>query len=176
MPRIIQSDTDKKGVLRKKAAEVPVDQIASPKIKKVITDMRAAMHTQDDAVAIAAPQIGVLLRIFVVAQRAFEATGKEDPKDRVFINPRITKLSRKKIKADEGCLSIRPLYGFVERSEKATVEAYDERGKKFTYGASGLLAQIFQHEADHLEGILFTDKATETWEFVPEEQQEHEEK
>ena len=60
---------------------------------------------------------------------------------------------------DEGCLSVRPLWGQVERSVNATVEAYDENGNKFTQGAGGLLAHIFQHETDHLNGVLFIDKA-----------------
>ena len=70
-------------------------------------------------------------------------------------------LSTKKDKKfmDEGCLSVRPFYGKVRRATKATVEAYNEEGKKFTFGGSGLLANIFQHEIDHLDGILFIDKA-----------------
>ena len=59
----------------------------------------------------------------------------------------------------EGCLSVRPLWGEVNRSLNATVTAYDEHGTKFTRGAGGLLAHIFQHETDHLDGILFIDKA-----------------
>ncbi len=80
-------------------------------------------------------------------------------KDLVFINPEIIKLSRKKRWAPEGCLSVRWLYGEVSRSEKATVRGFDEHGKPFMRGASGLLAQIFQHETDHLNGLLFIDKA-----------------
>ena len=76
-------------------------------------------------------------------------------------------LSKKRQILDEGCLSVRPLFGKVERSEKATVTAYDENGKKFTRGGSGLLAQIFQHEIDHLNGILFIDKATDLKEQPP---------
>ena len=73
------------------------------------------------------------------------------------------------MKVDEGCLSVRWLYGKVERAEKITVRAYDENGKPFTMGASGLLAQAFQHEIDHLNGILFIDKATDLKEMIPEE-------
>ena len=76
------------------------------------------------------------------------------------INPKISKLSREKEWMPEGCLSVRPFYGKTWRSKKATVTAYDEEGKKFQRGASGLLAQIFQHVVDHFNGILFTDKAT----------------
>ena len=61
---------------------------------------------------------------------------------------------------EEGCLSVRYLYGTVARATKATVSAYDENGKKFNKGASGIMAQIFQHEIDHLDGIAFTDKVS----------------
>ena len=67
----------------------------------------------------------------------------------------------------EGCLSVRWLYGNTFRSKKATITAYDGNGKKFTRGASGLLAQIFQHETDHLGGILFIDHAKDIKEELP---------
>ena len=60
---------------------------------------------------------------------------------------------------EEGCLSVRPLFGKVRRATRATVEAYNERGEKFTMEGTGLLAHVFQHEIDHLEGVLFIDKA-----------------
>src|SRR6185295_15811219 len=88
-------------------------------------------------------------------------------KDLVFINPKISKLSRDKEWVPEGCLSVRWLYGRTYRSKKATVTAYDENGKKFVRGASGLLAQIFQHETDHLNGILFIDHAVDIKEELP---------
>jgi peptide deformylase len=70
-------------------------------------------------------------------------------------------MSRKKTGKHEGCLSVRGLWGIVPRAEQASLTAYDEHGKKFTRGASGFLAHIFQHEMDHLEGTLYIDKATE---------------
>lgn len=68
----------------------------------------------------------------------------------------------------EGCLSIRWLYGNTVRSTKATIKAYDERGKIFTRGGSGLLAQIFQHETDHLNGVLFIDTAEDIEDIPPD--------
>ncbi|MDB5204108.1 MAG: peptide deformylase, peptide deformylase [Candidatus Taylorbacteria bacterium] len=161
--------------LREKAKEVPIHEIESKKIQKVILDMKKALLSQDDGVAIAAPQIGESLRIFVVSGRAFDiGTGDyEENKsipiadDIVFINPVITKLSRDKEEMDEGCLSVRYLYGKVKRSKKASIEAYDENGKKFKRGASGLLAQIFQHETDHLDAVLFIDKAKDIVNLPP---------
>lgn len=125
--------------------------------------------------ALAAPQIGESLRIFIVNASVVEAIkkgteytpDKQAAKDIIFINPELTKLSKQKRPMEEGCLSVRWLYGRVLRSEKATVVAYDETGKKFQKGASGLLAQVFQHEIDHLDGILFTDKATDIRDLPP---------
>lgn len=160
-------------VLRKVAKEVPHKDIKTPKIKAVIRDMKKALAPHEDGVAIAAPQIGVSLRIFVVSGKVFDQENnknggeKELHGDLVFINPELKKLSRRKKMMHEGCLSARWLYGLVERREKATVTAYNERGEKFTYGGSGLLAQIFQHEIDHLGGVLFLDKAKDLEEMPP---------
>lgn len=164
-------------VLRSHALSVPESEVRSVKIQKVIERMKTALEACDDGVAIAAPQIGESLRIFVVSHRAFEIEANNDDEDtpitgvyedKVFINPEIIKVSRKKHAVPEGCLSVRWLYGNVNRHEKATVRALDENGKPFTYGASGLMAQIFQHETDHLDGVLFIDTATDVEEIPPE--------
>lgn len=157
--------------LRKTAQTVPVVDIKTKKIQDIVRDMKDALASQDDGVAIAAPQIGVTLRIFVVSKKVFEMTKKyaHIENDLVFINPKIIKISKKKKEMEEGCLSVRWLYGKVERSMQATVEAHNEHGEKFTMGGSGLLAQIFQHETDHLDGILFIDKAHDLEEIPPEE-------
>ncbi|MFZ2621249.1 MAG: peptide deformylase [Minisyncoccia bacterium] len=176
-------------VLREIAKEVPPIEIKSSKIKKIIEEMKEALNSQEDGVAIAAPQIGYSLRIFVVSKRIdgiikeakkvrlnhetkvekeMSLTMEEPATDMVFINPKIKKISKEKQVVEEGCLSVRFLYGKVSRGIKATVEAYDENGKKFTRGGSGLLAQIFQHEIDHLNGILFLDKAKYVEEIIPE--------
>ncbi len=130
--------------------------------------MSGALATCDDGVALAAPQIGISLRIFIVSGRVFVDEGATPEPDAVFINPVITKRSKKLLTLDEGCLSVRWLYGKTRRSDKVTVEAQDSDGNKFTWNGSGLLAQIFQHEIDHLEGILFIDHATEVEEIKPE--------
>ena len=172
MKKILQKEAPG---LREIAESVSVSQIASPKIQKIITEMKLALDSQDDGVAIAAPQIGYSLRIFVVSGKIANIISKEknpvtDIKTEkteeekpivhsVFINPIIIKLSREKRVVEEGCLSVRYLYGKVTRASKCSAEAYDEYGKKFKRGASGLVAQIFQHETDHLNGILFIDKA-----------------
>ncbi len=151
-------------VLREIAKPVAIGDIKGKKIQDILKRMKIALKREDDGVAIAAPQIGESLRIFVVSGRVVSLINqnseqKETFPDIVYINPEIIKYSKKKKGVEEGCLSVRWLYGLVERSEKVTIRAYDEQGKKFTKGASGLQAQIFQHEVDHLNGILFIDKA-----------------
>jgi len=146
-------------VLRKKAQDVPLQEIPTATIQSLLADMRETLAAETDGVGLAAPQIGVPLRVFIVSKKAFERSKKEQARDLVCINPRIIKTSRKKDRMDEGCLSVRGKYGNVSRALKVTIEAYDEVGTSFEYGASGLLAQIFQHEIDHLNGTLFIDKA-----------------
>jgi peptide deformylase len=169
-------------ILRKKALHVPLDRISSKEIGRIISVMKKALASQKDGVAIAAPQIGESLQIFVVSGRVFRMlekdgspTPKKSPKksepipEKIFINPQMLKLSRDKEWVEEGCLSVRYLYGQVNRAKKAKVRAYDEKGNVFEIGGSGLLAQIFQHEMDHLEGILFIDKAKDIMELTLEE-------
>ncbi len=164
MSRIVQKEDP---VLRAKAKKVPNDLFGTPKLSKIVADMTQALDSQEDGAAIAAPQIGVSLQIFVISQKVFGAAndrhGSHDPHF-VFINPKLLKLSKKTAIMDEGCLSVRGVYGNVRRSSRATIQAYDEKGEVFTRGAGGLLAQVFQHETDHLNGILFIDKAEEMWE------------
>lgn len=163
-------------VLRDVAKSVPIEDIASKKIQNLLEDMKASLASQEDGVAIAAPQIGVPLRIFVVSGKvtALAKHGELEENvptypDEVYINPQIIKLSKEREDMEEGCLSVRWKYGFVKRAKKATIEAYDEHGKKITRGASGLLSQIFQHETDHLDGVLFIDKARDIRDAPPEE-------
>ncbi|MEI6580700.1 MAG: peptide deformylase [bacterium] len=175
MKKILQKE---EGVLRQIVKDVSLSDIKTPKIQKIIKEMSSALKSQDDGVAIAAPQIGYPFSIFIVSGKIFhkdflkeeglsKIPNKNIPNDLIFINPKISKLSKEKEWLPEGCLSVRWLYGKTFRSKKATVTAYDENGKKFTRGASGLLAQIFQHETDHLKGILFIDHAKDVVEELP---------
>ncbi len=149
-------------VLRLKAKEVPLEEIKSGKIQEIIKQMQKAILENAEALAIAAPQIGEDLRIFVISEWTLNPKSekpKAEFKNFVFINPKIVKTSKKKAFFPEGCLSAPEFTGTTLRPEKVTVEAYDRNGKKFQRGASGLLAQAIQHEIDHLDGILFVDKA-----------------
>jgi len=165
-------------ILRNISESVPVEEISLPKIQNIIKEMKVALSSQEDGVAIAAPQIGYNLRIFIVSGKVDDIVKgrvKEDDikststtEDTVYINPTIKKVSKERRIVEEGCLSVRYLYGQVSRSRKATIIACDEYGKKFIKGGTGLLAQIFQHEVDHLNGILFIDKAKFVEEILPE--------
>jgi peptide deformylase len=182
MIKIIQNGDP---VLRKIAKEIPVTTIIKDKCQKIIKDMKSALHSQDDGVAIAAPQIGVSLRIFIISGRIFDEDFMKDSgtpvekflgeierknPDLVFINPVFKKISKDKKNISEGCLSVRPIYGKVRRATRVTVEAHNEHGIKFTMEGTGLLAQIFQHETDHLDGILFIDKARDMHESTADEE------
>jgi peptide deformylase len=170
--------------LREIARDIPLPDIQSKKIQDLIGQMRELLSHEEYGVALAAPQLGESIKLFIVSGRALardkrnapDEPGRSDEDvrplpDQVYINPELLKLSRKKYDKHEGCLSIRGKWGIVPRSEKATVKAYDEEGREFTRGASGFLAHVFQHEMDHLNGILYTDKANEIYDDEREEKE-----
>ena len=172
----VQITKDGNPILRAVAEPVQISDISSVKVQKIIKSMSAALSTERYGVAIAAPQIGESLRIFVVAGKVFakrKGTNSEDEPNQIFINPEILRVSKKRQESHESCLSIqgRPaergpdVAGIVERPEKITISHYDETGKKMERGASGFLAAIFDHEIDHLNGVLFTDKTVDVWEI-----------
>jgi peptide deformylase len=146
------------------AEEITEEEIRGGLVKKLLKKLRQAIKTYRVdgyvAVAIAAPQIGVPKRLFLVEN---QSKGEDSLPTIVAVNPRITKISKKTHLVSEGCLSVSNCYGLVRRSCNVTLEARDERGEKFTRGAGGLLAQIIQHECDHLDGILFTNRAERVW-------------
>lgn len=134
-------------VLRKKAA--PVKDPKSPEIQKLIQDMIVTMK-EAKGLGLAAPQVGVSLRVFTV-----DVEGKTY----VFINPEIKDFSEDEIPFEEGCLSVPKIWGPVVRPKKLTIKALDENNRPIKIRAKGLLARVIQHEMDHLNGILFIDKA-----------------
>lgn len=153
-------------VLRQKAVPVPQSMIGSKELDDILSLMRTALREEPFGVAIAAPQVGLSYRIFVVRGYVLEGMRRSDPGaqdivDPVFMNPVITYRSEKKeIIEGEGCLSVPNIYGDIERSVRVRIVAQDEKGKKFLKNGSGFIAEIFEHECDHLDGILFIDKAT----------------
>ena len=133
--------------LRRKSFEVTD---FGEKTHQLLDDMKDTLIKANGA-GLAAPQVGVLRRIFLVS-----AEGKYYE----CINPQIINQSGEQI-GEEGCLSVRGKYGTVKRPMKVTVTAQDRYGKQFTVKASGFLARAFCHENDHLDGILYIDKATD---------------
>lgn len=154
-------------VLRKQALMVPQKDIGSTRLLRIIKEMSQALSKEPSGVALAAPQIGVSLRLFIVSAKVFTRDGVvvEDgtlpTEDLVFINPERVRTSRKIEAVSEGCLSVRGIFGTTMRHAKVSVRAYDRAGKRFVWNGSGLIAQIFEHEMDHLDGILFIDHARE---------------
>lgn len=155
-------------VLRAVAQPLPKDWFGSQKLAMLIADMAEALDAQPEGVALAAPQIAVPYRLFIVRKDRTlppPPTSAEEPAPEraaeieTYINPEIVKTSRKRATADEGCLSVRGVYGTTRRHERVTIRAQREDGSPFERGAGGLLAQIFEHEIDHLNGILFIDHA-----------------
>ena len=136
----------------------PVSDPTSLEIKQFISDLTQSMRAHEHGLAIAAPQVGKLLRIFVVEINHELMT---------FINPEIQKLSGKEIRAEEGCLSFPGKYMPIIRSNKVKVKYTDASGQKQIMKADGLLARAIQHENDHLDGVLFTERAKEI-ELQPE--------
>jgi len=164
IPEIVQFETplgDK--VLRAVSKEIPVDKILNSENQNLIKGLKAALANQGDGVGLSAPQIAISKRIFVINPDVYagliDTLPENTPVKTVFINPEIIATSKDRKTLDEGCLSVRPWYGKVKRATRTTVRAYDENGEIFKLEGRGLLAQAFQHEIDHLDGILFIDKA-----------------
>lgn len=132
--------------LRKRSFEVTDFGV---KTHELLDDMRETL-IKAQGVGLAAPQVGVLRRIFIVSV---------DDKYYECINPVIEHASGSQI-GDEGCLSVKGKFGTVERPNKVVVKAFDRHGKPFTVRAQGFLARAFCHEYDHLDGIVYVDKAT----------------
>jgi peptide deformylase len=151
-------------ILHATAEEITAEEIKNGFVTKLVKDMRAALKTYSVdgyvAVAIAAPQIGISKRLFIIDDQNAE---RDSLPSMVAINPKLVKTSKKMHIVGEGCLSIPDFYGEVKRHTNVTMRATDENGKTFERGAGGLLAQIIQHEYDHLDGILFTDRAERVW-------------
>jgi len=175
MKEIVQDDAP---VLRGVAKPVPEGLFGSAELARLIDDMKEALDKEPEGAALAAPQIGVPYRLFIIRKdrirplpqlrQGYDGHGKvaediappaQKPEVEVYINPEIVKTSRKRAPGDEGCLSVRGVYGTTNRHERVTISARHFNGSRFMRGAGGLIAQIFQHEMDHLNGILFTDHA-----------------
>jgi peptide deformylase len=167
MKEIVQ---DGAPVLRETAEPVPEKLFGSLELAGIIKDMNEALDREPEGVALAAPQIDIPYRIFIVRKDRTLPPPLPAPKGtpppppppaevEIYINPEIVKTSRRRAKVDEGCLSVRGIYGTTKRHERVTVRARTVDGSRFERGGGGIMAQIFEHETDHLNGILFIDHA-----------------
>lgn len=149
-------------VLRKKAHKVTnFDKDLTTLVDDMFETMRNA-----PGVGLAAPQVAISQKVIVVEYAEDE---EKKPKSYAVVNPEIIKTSAETELGIEGCLSIPNLVGEVERFSSVVVKGFNQSGKPVKVKANGWLARIFQHEIDHLDGILFTDRATRVWQPPQEE-------
>lgn len=149
MPIILKVLTERDPSLREKSKKVSEDEIETAQMDKFVDDMSETM-LEKDGIGLAAPQVGRNIRLIIV-------NTKEGPL--AMFNPEITKKSFGKCWEEEGCLSVPDTFGEVKRHKKVTCVYQNTGGDKMKLKAEGLLARIIQHEIDHLDGILFIDKA-----------------
>lgn len=146
-------------VLRHKAHKVTS---FGPDLQALAEDMLETMHVAP-GVGLAAPQVGESIRLIVVEYGEEEDDEKKPPKLYIMANPEITRTSTETVTGTEGCLSIPGIQGDVERFEAVTVKGLNRHGRPMTVKAKGWLARIFQHEIDHIDGVLFVDRAQKLW-------------
>lgn len=151
-------------VLRRKAHKITkIDKDLQTLIDDMIETMREA-----PGVGLAAPQVGISQRLVVIEYGDDE---NEDAPKKLFtlINPEILETSEEMVQGIEACLSIPRMAGEVDRHQRITVRAVNRHGKAIKIKVRGWLARIFQHEIDHLEGVLFTDRASRVWRVKEDE-------
>lgn len=150
------------GDIRLKAKNKTLNKSDSAEIESIIKDLTDTM-LKNDIIGIAAPQIGINIKLIITEPRQTEYR-KADQSDelRVYINPKITEYSKEKSTIYEGCGSVgADFFGPVERPRQITIEAYDQEFNKFRLTCDGMLARVIQHEFDHLSGIEFVEKISD---------------
>ena len=153
-------------VLRRKAQPVTrIDEDIRELIDNMVETMRVA-----PGVGLAAPQVGVSQRVIVVEYTTNEEDEEAPKKLYMIINPEIKVLDDSTEMGIEGCLSLPGLLGEVDRVTKVAVKGLNRQGNPIKIKADGWLARIFQHEIDHLDGIVFTDRASRIWKPGPDEE------
>ncbi|MHB8192006.1 MAG: peptide deformylase [Bellilinea sp.] len=153
-------------VLRRKAHKITT---FDKDLQKIVDDMIETMR-EAPGVGLAAPQIGLSERLIVVEYEEDDQIEDSPKKLYVVANPEIIKVSEDTELGIEGCLSVPALVGEVERNLEIVVRGQNRRGQPVKIKADGWLARIFQHEIDHLDGVLYTDRAIRVWKPSPEEE------
>src|SRR3989339_425185 len=146
--------TEPNKILRRVGDKLTPADLATPKMKKFIVDLTETMYVED-GVGIASPQVGNSIQLCIIAKN-FTPNKK---RDLVLVNPVWKKTTLKTSWDTEGCLSVPGIYGEVKRYVEINVTALDENGKPIQFKAKNFFCRIIQHEVDHLNGILFIDKA-----------------
>lgn len=158
----VEKPTEEK-FLHKKTELFDFKKFTKKEINTLIKGMREIM-VKADGIGLAANQIGINTKMFVALVPVINENGKkEGQKFYAIFNPVITKEEKEKHLKEEGCLSVPGKMGVVPRAERITLEAQDKNGKKIKMKAWGILAHVFQHEVDHLNGTLFIDKAEKVY-------------
>jgi len=145
----IINDKQEKKLLRKKVADFDFKKYSKKEIEGLIKKMREAMK-KANGVGLSANQIGLDLKVFVA---------QVGNKFYAIFNPKILKNSKEMLEMEEGCLSVPEVFGTVIRPSKINLEGFNKNGEKLKIKTWGMLARVFQHEIDHLNGIVFIDKA-----------------
>jgi len=140
-------------LLRKKVSEFDFSKFTQKQVNDLVARMRKIMHAAN-GIGLSANQIGLDMKVFV----AEIPDARGGTKFYSVFNPTLEKVGDEKVVYEEGCLSIPGTWGDVERTEQIVVNAFDKRGKPVKFKAWGLLARVFQHEMDHLDGKVFTDR------------------
>ncbi len=150
MPKSLPLVTLPAKTLHQRSVEVDPKTIGTPDFQAYLDDLIETMFVED-GVGIASPQVGNNLRVFIVNEKGGA---------KAYINPELTMLSEATVESEEGCLSVPGVWGVVPRAKKVHVKALDRHGRTVEFDAKAFRAIVFQHEFDHIEGILFVDKAT----------------
>lgn len=146
--------------LRQVSRDLKLAEITAPEFKKLCATMLYTMH-KNDGIGLAAPQIGQNIRLTVIGKDALRDQNVPfADEDLVVINPEILEYSWKTAKDTEACLSVPGTSGEVQRHTQIKIRQTNSAGKKIEYTATDYLARVLQHEIDHLNGVLFVDRAT----------------
>ena len=153
--------------LRTRSADLELSKLQDPDFQAFLDDMLHTMY-DDDGIGLAAPQVDEQLRVFTVGKAAVEefeliSGNLKKGQDMVFINPVLNKINKKTIWQTEGCLSVPGKLGKVKRNKSMHLKAFDRHGEPLVCIAHGYLAWVIQHENDHLDGVLFIDRAKKIW-------------
>ncbi|HEY4520514.1 MAG TPA: peptide deformylase [Candidatus Paceibacterota bacterium] len=141
-------------ILSSPMENVSLEEIKNGSLRELFSSMKEAMKNHN-GIGLAANQVGVNKRIFVIDEKVAKEAGIPD----IFINPEITEYAKEEDEMEEGCLSIPEYYVQIKRAKKIKIKAYDSEGNKIKLKVRGFAARVLQHETDHLNGMVIKDRA-----------------